>query len=298
MQKLRTEHINVAASIIADISSGIYRTPANALKELISNSFDACANEVFVNTGYSNFDVFTISDNGTGMSVTEFIYYMKHIGGSTKRTGREISDCGRPIIGRLGIGILAVSQICKEFHVLSSNGNGKKFEAKIDLSEFDEIEARKKHLGETKGTQVQIGSYQPITYDEKKGKHYTIISLNKIDEGYRISLKKDLNIPHQNQHLSKSQGFLELANEVSQAKKGLAQFTEYDRLLWELAVVVPVAYVADGPIIGENCLPEVKESLKKYNFRVIVDGLELKKPILFPLDKKVKKKVPTLILYP
>ena len=40
------EKINVSAKIIADISSGIYRTPANALKELISNSFDADATSV------------------------------------------------------------------------------------------------------------------------------------------------------------------------------------------------------------------------------------------------------------
>src|SRR3990170_1887333 len=108
---MRDIPINVSKKILADISSGIYRTPANALKELISNSFDACATEVFVNTGYSNFDIFTISDNGMGMSVDDFIYYMKHIGGSIKRVGREVSECGRPIIGKLGIGILAVSQI-------------------------------------------------------------------------------------------------------------------------------------------------------------------------------------------
>ncbi len=184
MQKLEQVFIDVAASIIADISSGIYRTPANALKELVSNSFDANATEVYVNTGYSNFDIFTVSDNGNGMSVDEFVYYMKHIGGSVKRIGEKtVTDLGRPIIGKLGIGILAVSQICKEFTIISSNGNGKKFEATIDLSEFEEIEARKKQLGERKESTVRIGGFQPILYDEEKGRKYTVISLNRINEG-------------------------------------------------------------------------------------------------------------------
>ncbi len=34
------EPINVAASVIADVSAGIYRSPAGALKELLSNAFD------------------------------------------------------------------------------------------------------------------------------------------------------------------------------------------------------------------------------------------------------------------
>ena len=43
------DEINAAARIIGDISTGIYRSPANALKELVSNSFDAGATEVIVN---------------------------------------------------------------------------------------------------------------------------------------------------------------------------------------------------------------------------------------------------------
>jgi len=290
MQKLKPVYINVAASIIADISSGIYRTPANALKELISNSFDVDATEVYINTGYSNFDIFTISDNGRGMSVEDFTYYMKHIGGSTKRVEKDVTDLGRPIIGKLGIGILAVSQICKEFTVISSNGDGKKFEATIDLSEFEEIEARKKQLGERKGGTVTIGEFQPFLYDEERGKRYTVITLNKINDGYRVTLQREFNLPRLKKRVANPKGFLDFVKEIATAKRGLAQFTEYDRLIWELALVSPAKYLEEGPIIGETCIPEIKRKLDNYNFRVIIDGLELRKPILFPLDEKVRKK--------
>ena len=38
---MRTVPIRVSKKILADVSSGIYRTPANALKEIVSNAFDA-----------------------------------------------------------------------------------------------------------------------------------------------------------------------------------------------------------------------------------------------------------------
>ncbi|MDH5483356.1 MAG: ATP-binding protein [Candidatus Bathyarchaeota archaeon] len=292
MQELKPVYIDVAASIIADISSGIYRTPANALKELVSNSFDADATEVYVNTGYSNFDLFTVEDNGDGMPVDDFIYYMEHIGGSVKRYGSRLGFTrnGRPIIGKLGIGILAVSQICKEFTVISSNGNGKKFEATIDLSEFEEKEARKKQLAQRVDKTVRIGEFRPVLYDEEKGKKYTLITLNKINEGYRKTLQKDFNLPNLKRRLANPQGFNQFVEEIAKVKRGLEQFTEYDRLIWELSLVAPLPYLNLGPIIGQKCIPKIKKRLENYNFRVIVDGLELRKPILFPLDEKVKTK--------
>lgn len=290
MQRLEPVYIDVAASIIADISSGIYRTPANALKELISNSFDVDATEVFISTGYSNFNVFTCTDNGKGMSIDDFTWYMQHIGGSVKRLRKDTTDLGRPVIGKLGIGILGVSQICREFTVISSMGDGKKFEATIDLSEFEDIQAAKKQLGKDKEPTVRIGEFEPLVYEEKKGETYTEITLEGINEGYRKSLARDFDLPNYKQRIANPQGFLEFVKKVAAARRGLSQFSEYDRLIWELSLVAPVRYLENAPIIHKKCIPGIKSRLKDYKFRVIVDGLELRKPILFPLDEKVTKK--------
>ena len=51
--------IEVSAKFIADISAGIYRTPANAFKELVSNSFDADATKVIITTDHPEYTVFT-----------------------------------------------------------------------------------------------------------------------------------------------------------------------------------------------------------------------------------------------
>src|SRR5712664_2671684 len=95
------EPVNVAASIIADVSAGIYRSPAGALKELISNAFDADAPTVRISTGWPMFKTFTCTDDGRGMTPDEFNRIMGHIGGSSKRDDGELSpEFNRPLIGR------------------------------------------------------------------------------------------------------------------------------------------------------------------------------------------------------
>ncbi|MDI6891332.1 MAG: ATP-binding protein [Thermodesulfovibrionales bacterium] len=108
------EKIYVSKKILADIGRGIYRTPANALKELVSNAFDACATWVKITTNAPYFDVFTCEDNGEGLASGELRQILQRIGSSVKRTGKgkgEFIDCKvakRPVIGKIGIGLLAV----------------------------------------------------------------------------------------------------------------------------------------------------------------------------------------------
>ena len=84
--------INVAASVIADISAGIYRTPAGALKELISNAFDADAESVRISTGDPHFRTFTCTDDGSGMTPDRFKEIMGLIGGSSNATRTSIPE--------------------------------------------------------------------------------------------------------------------------------------------------------------------------------------------------------------
>lgn len=281
---VREGQIDVSARIIADISSGIYRTPANALKELISNSFDSKARTIIVTTGYPDFNVMTCTDDGEGMTASRFEEIMGRIGGSDKRArGSTASLLGRPIIGKIGIGMLAVAQICKKFTVISSTkGLKKRFEATIDLKPFHEQEAYKYNL---KDKQVRIGKYD-IEYDvdEEKDASYTRIVLEEIDEGFKNRL---LDLP------SKTIGF-ELDKTDPKTFKEFAEWLEdrkikdipeYLRLLWELALISPTTYLEDGPIPSSENMERIKSCLRNYDFHVIVDGIKLVKPIKFPSDR-------------
>jgi len=110
--------LRVSGKVVKQISTGIYRSPGNVIKELVSNSFDADAKHVYVLTGKPSFDSFYMYDDGEGMSASEFTTTMQRIGASVKIPG-EFTKKRRPIIGRIGIGLLAVGHVSKRFTFVS-----------------------------------------------------------------------------------------------------------------------------------------------------------------------------------
>jgi hypothetical protein len=126
-----TDRLSVDDRVLARVTDGIYRQPSSALRELISNSFDADATEVVIQTDAPRFDRIVIRDNGNGMSLDNLAYLLHHIGGSSKRTGKgkqlgtvsqsdtRRSPAGRKLIGKIGIGLFAVSQLTQHFHIIT-----------------------------------------------------------------------------------------------------------------------------------------------------------------------------------
>src|SRR5712692_9456404 len=112
--------IYLSAKVFGHLSQGLYRTPAGAIKELISNSFDADARLVRIHTDFPRFETFSCEDNGTGMSREEFLRLMdRGIGNSYKRASAQNNTdiLKRPFIGRLGLGILSLAQVCTRFEI-------------------------------------------------------------------------------------------------------------------------------------------------------------------------------------
>lgn len=87
LPKKESVEIKVSARILRHISRGIYRTPAAALKELVSNAYDARATEVSINTGFPTFEKIIVTDNGDGISQLEFKKLVQQIGLSEKTAG-------------------------------------------------------------------------------------------------------------------------------------------------------------------------------------------------------------------
>jgi DNA mismatch repair ATPase MutL len=76
--------IVVSSKILGHISAGVYRSPAGAIKELVSNAFDANATRVAITTNWPSFDIITCRDNGSGMTPEQFRQIMQGgIGGLT-----------------------------------------------------------------------------------------------------------------------------------------------------------------------------------------------------------------------
>ncbi|MGF1669262.1 MAG: ATP-binding protein, partial [Balneolaceae bacterium] len=141
--------ITVSKKTLLHVSEGIYRSAGSAIKELISNSFDANANNVSITTNYPRFEFLSIQDDGEGMQVEEFLRIVKGgIGDSLKAT-HDIKN-GRPLIGKLGIGILAIAQICRSFTIISHHRKTKSaFKGRMTFSTGIDKIAKEVKIDET-----------------------------------------------------------------------------------------------------------------------------------------------------
>lgn len=137
--------------VLARITDGIYRQPSSALRELISNAYDADATEVFIDTDAPRFSRIQIRDNGRGMDEAALSRLIHHIGGSSKRTtlGAELgttdpnnpnlSPGGRRLIGKIGIGLFSVSQLTSHFQIITKiKGNDYRLFADVILKTYSE----------------------------------------------------------------------------------------------------------------------------------------------------------------
>lgn len=131
--------------VLARITEGIYRQPASALRELVSNAYDADATEVVILTDAPRFSQITVRDNGIGFSPEVLTFLVKHIGGSAKRSeiGKELevtsntnvnySPGGRQLIGKLGIGLFSVAQFTQHFLIITKTA-GDSFRTVADIT--------------------------------------------------------------------------------------------------------------------------------------------------------------------
>jgi len=124
-------HLIVDDRVLARVTDGIYRRPSAALRELVFNAYDADATRVVIDTDAPRFQRMSIRDNGIGMDERVLADLITHIGGSSKKTHKGIeigtvnrdnpnlSPAGRPLIGKIGIGLFAVVHLTTNFRIIT-----------------------------------------------------------------------------------------------------------------------------------------------------------------------------------
>ena len=352
--------------VIARVTDGIYREPASALRELISNAYDADATLVTIRTDAPRFDRIVVEDNGQGMSPKALTRMIHHIGGSAKRTklGGElgITDNGNPtltprgrkIIGKIGIGLFSVSQMTQSFQIVTKiKGDDYSTVAAITLkqysdatgegSEDDAYEAGKVNIWrepspnpKSHGTSIILTGIRPATRkilkssdlwnlidnpDEdtpatqsRKPPTYYVGRLDPQGESYLGEDTKRMRLPWA-ENDSPYAAFDKMVDAVwsdigkTSANPTLSSvFDYYLRMIWELALAVPLPYVAghpfdqstddwanvyrlsnevkgsplklgDGDIIRESL--SLTDASEKLDFEVVIDGVSLRRPVKF-----------------
>ncbi|MEM0135611.1 MAG: ATP-binding protein [Thermoplasmatales archaeon] len=291
--------LQVSVQIIKHISSGLYRSPASALKELISNAFDADAKKVEVEFHFSYdkngtiyLDSISISDNGSGMNLKTLEYIFTHIGGSLKDTKEERTPSGREIIGRLGIGMLSVASACRSFVVRTKReSEEREYSAEISLSFFEDV----RELTETMD-KFSIGNVKLSSKSVPGLEHYTKVEIRDFKPPFLSNILDNIVESYFFQHPLKidSNGdineqyelyFSEFLDKLFEQKK-LSNLPILDQIIATMGLMTPVEYLSDGPVrtkvydkegnvheipgASDDNFVQLKERLKKLDFEVYV----------------------------
>jgi len=245
-----------ALNILSELSTGTYVSYSRALKELLSNAWDAGAHKVQIKIAPDLGEI-TILDDGTGMSETDIRERFLRIGGSSSSRGTTRN--GRRLIGHKGIGALSVIPICREVRVLTTQeSSSERVEAVLDISKVNEKTKQQEDLDSHYVYALSKWSNEPADT------HYTFISLRNLTPDIKE--------------------FLEIKGVTTEEYiSSISELSGLEQLKWELAMVSPVAYLADGPFI-EKVAPvtAIKKELEKANFKVTINNEQLLKPIVLP----------------
>lgn len=307
--------------VIARVTDGIYRQPGSALRELISNAYDADATRVVIKTDAPRFDRITVEDNGRGMTPEVLAHLLLHIGGSAKRDplGSElkitkandpsVSPKGRKLIGKIGIGLFSVSQLTQSFQIITKvKGDPHRTIATVQLRQFsdqarkpdEKFESGKVTIWREKakdrashGTTIVLSSIRPQARDTLRSRDIwnAITQEGRLQDGNQTIEPPQFHVGAVDENgdlLVKTDGeydalpwdkgdsgetaFKKLVDAIWTATSGNANlklenaFDYYLRMVWQLALAVPLPYVYghlfDEPSTGWAPLFEISNSRK------------------------------------
>jgi hypothetical protein len=297
--------ITVANVTLAQLSRGLYRSNATVFKELINNAYDADASVVRIDTNCPEFDYISCVDNGKGMSLENFVKHFSEqgIGISTKRSGSvELTETyKRPLIGRLGIGLTAIGQLCHSFniesHYIDNKGYKKAYRAEIiltdDLIPTIEESIRKPNFI---GKKIEVGEWYYEIIDYEPYKQGVRLYSSDVRGTFRRAMKQSFENAQDYKMIPFS---LNLLCDRFYQQKSIKVGKPYFETIWELSTLCPLPYLENqlSPIhFSKNRLLTVNDlrvlhflaqrnqSLRDYHFKLFFDGIELKRLIQLPTD--------------
>ena len=287
--------IKVGSQILNQLSKGVYSTPAMALKELISNAYDADASKVTIETKSAG-DVLIIRDNGHGMNHTDFDQKFAYISKSPKvDESARSKKYGRPIIGMLGIGFIAVSTLCNTMIISSTTKESRtKFIAVLDFSKFKRKDARDRDF-------YELSEYRiTVQVKNENEEPYTHIELRNLETPFRDILVNKASGDTKPRNIRRM-NFDEIVKKMWKSSKLFKirkEYGPYWEFVMNLASIIPVEYLSDGPVYGKKFMTAIrplKKRAKDLNFTVSFDGMQLKKPYLFPTNSALESGNYTII---
>ena len=215
------KQLTVDKRIVHLLSAATYENFPRALRELVSNSYDADATTVLIDIDTEKKTI-VVTDDGIGMTPDEFDFFLRIAGQSRLRTRK--TDLGRVRIGQFGIGFLAMFPFCKTIKVESTvAGSTLVFIAHIPASQFFT-------LHDQDIQDIRDGIVQGEEFDDDSGRaaHFT-----------RITLSETTTL------LDK---YLAQRQELKQSRHSIRSYPGFERLRWELQEILPLPHSKDSAV--------------------------------------------------
>jgi hypothetical protein len=127
---------NISLSVLNHLGRNLYRNFITVLGEAISNAWDADANNVWIEIDKAK-SVFSIKDDGNGMTAEDFQNKFLKIGYSKRKDGALRSGKERPFIGAKGIGKFALLSCAERVSIFTKTAGSEYVGGVIDNGGLD-----------------------------------------------------------------------------------------------------------------------------------------------------------------
>lgn len=166
----------VDAALLSELGERLVGKPYVALSELIKNSYDADANNVFIRF---DTDLIEIVDDGHGMDFKAFQSFWMRVGSQHKQKERYSKEFNRPMTGSKGVGRLAAQFLAKEIWMQTIS----KVDPKSEIQAFIDWSLAH-HAGELTEATANYKVLPPTSSFPNKSKHGTRIILRGLNQNW------------------------------------------------------------------------------------------------------------------
>lgn len=119
---MHSYRINIDKKVLRLLGAQLYGDTPSIISELVQNAYDADAKIVWITINTINEATIVVQDDGIGMTPEEVNSRFLNIG-QDRRSTYPISPAGRKVLGRKGIGKLAVFSLAKVVDIFSRTEN-------------------------------------------------------------------------------------------------------------------------------------------------------------------------------
>lgn len=217
------KRIRVERRIVNLLSRSLYSDFPRAIREMVSNCYDADATVVKIDIDLRNKEI-TVEDNGNGMSGEQFDKYLR-IAGHPVEGGNVSPKFQRQRIGRFGVGFLALFPFCERLEVTSKReGSDIGFTAIIPAERFVKGTGLEEEVSD-----IPVNGYnEPAT--GQRHDHYTRIHMVGLSSLVEQFFRKG---PPQRKRVT------------------IESWDGMERLKWELCETLPLDFANRSTPLGE-----------------------------------------------